>query len=430
LGGKPLTQDWNGTTTSATKVGTVTLSFSDNDNGALRFEINGASGVKPITRQIFAAPAGDPTSGYSDLWWNPNESGWGAAITQESAIAFVTIFTYDAAGKPTWYVASNCAMGGTACSGGLYQAISGAAPTQPWSTAHIAVTQVGSVSIGFSGSGDAIAQFTVNGSAAFKAVTRQQFGGDGVPDTVYPDVFDAYGDLFNGGYRERHIRVSDDTIGNGIGCGYNSGADRSTATNAVQSAGGQVLVDTSSTWCATAPSENACIEQFDNVAVIDDTQFGTRTIEIYMGGLIEGHLSTVVADDLSASVEDLSARTKDASVPSSGNCSNSDRPPLTSDAINGNWSGYGFRYSPASKTGSAVSATMACANESCTILSALSGTFSFTNQFLFHTPSGVAPAVGATLSEDDQLASAYICSVPLDERTTFDSCTFYSFSRH
>ena len=36
------------------------------------------------------------------LWGNSNESGWGATITQQSYMLFVTMFVYDAAANPAW----------------------------------------------------------------------------------------------------------------------------------------------------------------------------------------------------------------------------------------------------------------------------------------------------------------------------------------
>jgi hypothetical protein len=42
---------------------------------------------------------------YTDLWWNPQESGWGANIVQQGETAFVTLFVYGPDGEPTWYVA-------------------------------------------------------------------------------------------------------------------------------------------------------------------------------------------------------------------------------------------------------------------------------------------------------------------------------------
>jgi hypothetical protein len=40
----------------------------------------------------------------SDLWWNPNESGWGVNLVEQGTILFATLFVYDANGRAHWYV--------------------------------------------------------------------------------------------------------------------------------------------------------------------------------------------------------------------------------------------------------------------------------------------------------------------------------------
>ena len=63
----------------------------------------------------FALPAAAqsvPAANYTDLWWNPSESGWGISFTQHaSGQAFVVWYTYDpretnSAGRasPLWLV--------------------------------------------------------------------------------------------------------------------------------------------------------------------------------------------------------------------------------------------------------------------------------------------------------------------------------------
>ena len=48
---------------------------------------------------------GDPVANYTDLWWNPLESGWGLNIVHHPGNrVFATWFTYDAEGRPIWYV--------------------------------------------------------------------------------------------------------------------------------------------------------------------------------------------------------------------------------------------------------------------------------------------------------------------------------------
>ena len=67
---------------------------------------------------FFAAPAwaqSVPAANYTDMWWNPSESGWGLSITQHPAThqVYAVWYTYDpreleAPGqyKPLWIVMS------------------------------------------------------------------------------------------------------------------------------------------------------------------------------------------------------------------------------------------------------------------------------------------------------------------------------------
>ncbi len=40
---------------------------------------------------------------YTDIWFLPAESGWGANVVQSDAFLFITFFIYGADGKPTWF---------------------------------------------------------------------------------------------------------------------------------------------------------------------------------------------------------------------------------------------------------------------------------------------------------------------------------------
>jgi hypothetical protein len=54
---------------------------------------------------VSASGSLDPQQNNSDLWWNPNESGWGLNIIQHgSGIIFATWFNYGPDSKPIWYV--------------------------------------------------------------------------------------------------------------------------------------------------------------------------------------------------------------------------------------------------------------------------------------------------------------------------------------
>jgi len=45
-------------------------------------------------------------SKYSDLWWNPDEPGWGIGIFHYKATVFSVLFVYGATHQPTWYILS------------------------------------------------------------------------------------------------------------------------------------------------------------------------------------------------------------------------------------------------------------------------------------------------------------------------------------
>lgn len=44
---------------------------------------------------------------YTDLWYQPQQPGWGLNLVQQLETAFVTLFTYGPDGRPTWYFASD-----------------------------------------------------------------------------------------------------------------------------------------------------------------------------------------------------------------------------------------------------------------------------------------------------------------------------------
>ncbi|MGE5168830.1 MAG: hypothetical protein ACM3JC_00520 [Rudaea sp.] len=49
-----------------------------------------------------AAPATTATVNYTDLWWNPAESGWGVNMTQQATTLYMTFYVYDRDATPMW----------------------------------------------------------------------------------------------------------------------------------------------------------------------------------------------------------------------------------------------------------------------------------------------------------------------------------------
>lgn len=174
-----------------TPVGSMTLVFSDANNGTMSATLDGTTVTKAITRQVYGPmPActagGDPsgTPNYQDLWWRPNgvESGWGLNIADEGDTLFLTWFTYDVTGQGLWLVASDVTkQADGSYSGTLYQTTGPAFNTDPWNAAQVTRTAVGTVTVTFNDRNSGVFSYTVNGVSNSKPITREGFS---APPTV------------------------------------------------------------------------------------------------------------------------------------------------------------------------------------------------------------------------------------------------------
>lgn len=161
----------------ATAAGNMQADFTDPSNGTLTFTLNGVTRTLPITRQVFRTGTAPPTIDYTDLWWGGSgESGWGLSVSQQYDVMFLAWFVYDANGKPTWYVATDCAVtiGGNGCSGALYHT-SGPPFGPTFDPSRVQVAPAGTVSVTFTDPNHGTLDYTVGGVTASKQITRQIF---------------------------------------------------------------------------------------------------------------------------------------------------------------------------------------------------------------------------------------------------------------
>ena len=179
---------WNPSAVRATLVGTMRVSFADDNNGTLTYNVGGAQVTKAITKLVFRTPPNCSWSAsnrsqsinFQDLWWGgPSESGWGVNLAHQGDILFATLFTYDAAGQPRWFVMSNGprATGTATYSGSLYRTTGpafNAVPFTPITEANS--TQVGTMTFSFTDGNTATMTYTVNGVSVTKAIQRLEFG--------------------------------------------------------------------------------------------------------------------------------------------------------------------------------------------------------------------------------------------------------------
>jgi hypothetical protein len=125
---------------------------------------------------------------YTDLWWNPQESGWGMNVVQQGETAFITLFVYGPDGKPTWYFASNArvyaldADGIASLRGTLYKA-KGPWIGEAFDPSKVEAQAVGEVRIEPRPDARTILEYTADGVTVSKEIRRQTFAAPDVGTT-------------------------------------------------------------------------------------------------------------------------------------------------------------------------------------------------------------------------------------------------------
>jgi hypothetical protein len=174
-----------------TTVGSATLAFTDTNSGTFAYTVNGVSQTKAITRMVFGTVPTCTSSlladqalavNEQDLWWaapSGSEAGWGLNVVEQSNVVFATWFTYDVDGSPLWLSMTATPTGQGAFAGTLYRSTGPAFNAVPFDPARVVLTPVGTGRLTFSNGNAARFDYTVNGSAQAKSITRQVFNGSG-----------------------------------------------------------------------------------------------------------------------------------------------------------------------------------------------------------------------------------------------------------
>jgi DNA-binding beta-propeller fold protein YncE len=106
----------------------------------------------------------DARVNYTSLWWDPDEPGWGFALSHQGDTSFGTLFTYDGRNNPVWMVMSNGVRKGPNAFGGtLYR------------STKKSVLQAGSMSVTFDNPGRGTLGYTQDGVDVQKSIVRLQF---------------------------------------------------------------------------------------------------------------------------------------------------------------------------------------------------------------------------------------------------------------
>jgi hypothetical protein len=161
-------------TAVATAAGNLQLAFADNNHGTMSYVVGPAARTLSIERQPF--PSSAPVLiDHTDMWWNPAESGWGAALTQKDSTIFLAWYVYDDSGNPVWYVAT-CQVdaGGTFASGTLFSTTGPPLGTS-FDPSQVQVFQAGNVHIIFNDANNGDLFYTVGSVTDHRPITRQIF---------------------------------------------------------------------------------------------------------------------------------------------------------------------------------------------------------------------------------------------------------------
>jgi hypothetical protein len=172
------------------EVGNGVLTFSDGNNAAFAYVVNGVSQTKSITRQMFGplptcTSSGLPSSAlatnYQDLWWaaGGTESGWGINFTHQGDVIFATWFTYDFAGAALPLSATLMKVGPATYSGALIKTSGPPFFAVPFNPDAVMRTEVGTATVTFRNGNAATLSYEVylgaRSAAASKAIERQVF---------------------------------------------------------------------------------------------------------------------------------------------------------------------------------------------------------------------------------------------------------------
>lgn len=230
-------------------------------------------------------------------------------------------------------------------------------------------------------------------------------------------------------YVGRGINDNDLTSSGTSGCGVVTSPipDQATVEARVTSLGGSVITSTPTKWCGTASGQTGCFIQADKFFVIDNRTAQTD-VEIDMPGLVADRM-TVVKYNSQYLPALIQSTTRDSTRTSTSNC-----PAMVSqpaNAIDGNWSGYKATYDTNTKTAVSTTASVSCTNQACTLSDASTTSIALSQLYngTWSTSANAPKYAGASVTDDRQLLSMFVCSAPLIESQALASCSFYTFKR-
>jgi len=125
--------------------------------------------VAALAAVSFAAHATD----YTDIWWNPTESGWGVNIAQSNTFIFATFFVYGPGNVPAWYAATLTQDATGAFTGDLFRTTGTDLGIVPFNPGDFTAIKVGTATFKPTAPDKAVLGYNVGAVAVNKNIQRQ-----------------------------------------------------------------------------------------------------------------------------------------------------------------------------------------------------------------------------------------------------------------
>jgi hypothetical protein len=119
---------------------------------------------------------------YSDIWWNPLESGWGVTIADHETNIFGVLYAYRSDGRPVWFTipGGTFSQGRRIFQGDVYVTTGPSYTNATFNSNLVTVAKVGNATFDFTPPGLApgvvLFTYTINGVNKTKQIQRQAFG--------------------------------------------------------------------------------------------------------------------------------------------------------------------------------------------------------------------------------------------------------------
>jgi hypothetical protein len=141
---------------------------------------------------------------FTDIWFNPNEGGWGVNLVQSNQFIFATFFVYGPASQPPgnapiWYTAQLSLQSNGTWTGPVYLT-TGTYFGSPWNTGNNSVTQVGTATFTPTSAITGTLAYNVNSVSVTKSIQRQTL-------TTIP-----LGGSYRGAYRSVYSNCNDSSL--------------------------------------------------------------------------------------------------------------------------------------------------------------------------------------------------------------------------